>query len=403
MKTSKLTYTTALTLLCVTPALAEPADINLGDDAYLYRHDVGEAFGERGGGDGGPKYGWSEAARTGVAETPAAPLDRRHRTYAHLAGDNAWEVEVPDGRYRVQVTAGDGETTDAVYRIDAEGVRVVDGEPREAFPWVTGEAVVQVTDGRLTLTAGEGGRNVRIATVDITSPMYGTYDEPTMAKLPLRINAGGGAVGDYVADKKWVDENQDYGWDTAERGGTWRYDSLGEPIYCGHPSIKFVRLPAGQDIADTEDDAVYREVLANSPPHKNAKHDNLSYRIRVPEGKYDVTLLFTTWEREDRPTRNRFEIDVEGVTKNVWPIKMGGGKNFVAVRETFENVEVRDGLLNIAWHNGGDSSEAGNYVCGVIVERADDAAAAISSDPPSQPATTTAITERVGDAAVSSE
>ena len=348
---------------------AQTGDINLGDDEYLYEHDAGEAFGER---EGGLRYGWAEAARTGEAADPAVPLGRRHETYAVLSEGNPWEVEVPNGRYRVRVTAGDGETLDAVYRVDAEGVRVVDGEPRARFPWVTGEAVVEVTDGRLTLTAGEGARNVRLATVDITSPMYGSDEEPTFAKLPLRINAGGGVVssagGDYVADKKWVDENQDYGWSTTERGGAWRYDSLGEKTYCGHPSVLFVRLPRGQEIAGTEDDAVYRDVLANAPPHKKTTHDNLSYKVRVPEGRYRVTLLFTHWQREDRPSRARFGVEVEGVAQDVWPIRDAGGENFQATRAVFDNVEVRDGMLDIAWHNRGDSAEVGNYVCGIEVE-----------------------------------
>ena len=270
---------------------------------------------------------------------------------------------MPDGSYRVQITAGDGETTEAYYSIHAEGVRVLAGQPREAFPWVTGEAVVEVADGRLTLTRGEGGRDVRIASVDITSPMYGSYREPTYAKLPLRINAGGDAVcsegGDYLPDKKWVDDRQDYGWSTTDRGGAWRYDSLGNKTYCGHPSVLFKRLRADQDIAGTADDAVYRDVLANAPPHKNMKHDNLSYQVRVKEGKYEVTLLFTTWEREDRPRRNRFTLEVEGVQREVWPIQASGGQNFVAVREVFKGVEVIDGLLNIVWHNRGRLARGG--------------------------------------------
>ena len=65
-----VTVAWATTLLATSNVLADSADINLGDDAYLYQRDTGEAFGDR---DGGLKYGWTQSTTTGEAERPRRP------------------------------------------------------------------------------------------------------------------------------------------------------------------------------------------------------------------------------------------------------------------------------------------------------------------------------------------
>ena len=72
---------------------------------------------------------------------------------------NCWEIAVPDGQYKVRLTAGG--------RVDAEGLAVVTAAPTAARPFAQGTRTITVSDGRLTLTA-DGGGNAQIADIEIT-------------------------------------------------------------------------------------------------------------------------------------------------------------------------------------------------------------------------------------------
>ena len=49
-------------------------------------------------------------------------------TLNHFGG-KTWELAIPNGTYSVHLVAGDAGFYDSVYKIDAEGMRVVDGTP----------------------------------------------------------------------------------------------------------------------------------------------------------------------------------------------------------------------------------------------------------------------------------
>ncbi|WP_420461395.1 PKD domain-containing protein [Neolewinella sp.] len=101
-----------------------------------------------------------------------------HMQYGDAGGDRgptapgAWEVEVPNGTYRVTVMAGDlfpEGRPGTNHVINAEGYNLiyqptVYGEVNQ----FTGSAVVQVNDGRLTLDAN-GGYNTKICHVTIAA------------------------------------------------------------------------------------------------------------------------------------------------------------------------------------------------------------------------------------------
>ena len=135
-----------------------------------YVADSGAVFADRGNGH---SYGWnadiSNTARD--RNSPRSP-DQRFDTFVQtqrpVNPDAVWELAVPDGTYRVRVVAGDPIATTGVYRIDAEGVRVVRGIPSSANPWVGGTAIVSVTDGRLTLRNAPSARDTRLAFVVVT-------------------------------------------------------------------------------------------------------------------------------------------------------------------------------------------------------------------------------------------
>ena len=101
-----------------------------------------------------------------------------HMQYGDTGGDRgptapgAWEVEVPNGTYRVTVLAGDlfpEGRPGTNHVINAEGYNLiyqptVYGEVNQ----FTGSAVVRVTDGRLTLDAS-GGYNTKICHVTVAA------------------------------------------------------------------------------------------------------------------------------------------------------------------------------------------------------------------------------------------
>jgi glucose/arabinose dehydrogenase len=134
-----------------------------------YLADSGAVFANRGNGF---VYGWdgdiSNTARD--RNSPRSP-DQRFDTFVQtqraVNPDAVWEIAVPDGTYRVRVVAGDPDVALGVYRIDAEGVRVVAGMPTSAEPWVDGTGEVVVTDGRLTLRNAPSARDTRLAFVVI--------------------------------------------------------------------------------------------------------------------------------------------------------------------------------------------------------------------------------------------
>ncbi|UZO82368.1 Ig-like domain-containing protein [Aquimarina sp. ERC-38] len=82
-----------------------------------------------------------------------------------------WEVEVPNGIYRVIVQAGDPqpETIQGTrHLITAEGVPVIDYTPNGGFGTRTGVAEITVTDGRLTID-GSNGFNAKLNSVVVQS------------------------------------------------------------------------------------------------------------------------------------------------------------------------------------------------------------------------------------------
>jgi hypothetical protein len=136
-----------------------------------YLADLGAVFGDRGN---GYSYGWDLDNTTSARNRNAANSpDERYDTLTHLQlaqpSGTTWEIELPNGRYRVQPVAGDATATDSVYVLQAEGITVLTGTPTSGKRWITGSAVVDLADGRLTLTSGPTAANNKIAFVDIAS------------------------------------------------------------------------------------------------------------------------------------------------------------------------------------------------------------------------------------------
>jgi hypothetical protein len=132
-----------------------------------YAVDAGAAFGQR---TGGLSYGWNASVADTVRDRQTIS-DQLRDTVVHLqkakVPDARWEIAVPNGTYEVHAVSGDPGYYDSVFRIDAEGVRLIDGTPTSAYRFIEGTAVVTVSDGRLTLTNGTGARNNKLCFVEI--------------------------------------------------------------------------------------------------------------------------------------------------------------------------------------------------------------------------------------------
>jgi hypothetical protein len=85
-------------------------------------------------------------------------------------GSCTWEIALPNGTYRVRLVAGDASATDSVFRLDLEGVTVIDGAPTDSQRWLDNTVTVTVSDGRLTLSNASGAQNNKVNFIEISSP-----------------------------------------------------------------------------------------------------------------------------------------------------------------------------------------------------------------------------------------
>jgi hypothetical protein len=119
-------------------------------------------------------YGWNVNNPTARDRNSANSPDQRYDTLIHLqkaASPNAvWELAVPNGTYRVHLVSGDPTQVNSVFRVNVEGVLVVNGTPTSAARWVEGTATVTVGDGRLTVGNAPGASNNKVCFLDIERP-----------------------------------------------------------------------------------------------------------------------------------------------------------------------------------------------------------------------------------------
>lgn len=260
-------------LLSALPLAAENGLSPINDHIWNYSQDVGREYGAR---EDGYVYGWSRDNTANVFErnNRAAPDERYDRGI--LLDGTSWEMALRKGIYRVLIVAGDANAPGTHYKIMAEDVLVVDGVSTEAFPWVSGIANVEVTDGKLTVSGAPGSSGNKLAYVHILSPIEEQYEEKTFAELPLKVNAGGGEVADFSADRRWR-ENADYGYYLQDF--TYNEDII---------------ALADSNVADPVLEPVYRTMRKAIDNTGNW----FGYRIRVKPGTYYVTLLLAEYEKD---------------------------------------------------------------------------------------------------------
>ncbi len=188
-------------------------NINFSDTATPapadYEQDSGLPFGDRGN---GLKYGWLEtngttpldlSANARNRDYPALDIKQRtliHMQYGDVDGTNGvltegiWEIEVPNGTYRVTIGAGDPDVdsagTEPIHRINAEGINIIDnfepsGVAGSTSRFTAGSQIVSVSDGRLTIDAFNGGFNTKINTIEIVATDGSVQTPRVVAVTPI--------------------------------------------------------------------------------------------------------------------------------------------------------------------------------------------------------------------------
>jgi hypothetical protein len=137
----------------------------------------------------------------------------------------------------------------------------------------------------------------------------------TTPQLPIHINVGGNLWQNYLADQIWT-EAKEYGY----VGGT------------------AVQLPDTLEILNTQEDTVFHSEL----------RDLTFYEVRLPEGRYDITLQFAETEYSS-PSSRQFDVMAENqVVINALNIFVEAGLQMnTAVERVISDFEVTDGVLNL--------------------------------------------------------
>lgn len=151
-----------------------------------------------------------------------------------------------------------------------------------------------------------------------------TYDVKTInltidPKFPLRINVGGESIyeGKYLADQVWTEERE-YGY----------VDGYAESA------------EDSPDIGGTEEDSLYQTGIRKV----------VKYKVRVPNGIYDVILHFSE-NAFNSAGKRIFDIFVEeSKIKEAFDIFAAAGKNH-AYNVVAEDIAVHDGLIDMHFSN----------------------------------------------------
>lgn len=169
-----------------------------------YVADTGKTFRQQ----NGFEYGWNTDNSANVFDRYTAGEDRLD-TFQTIGQWSAskWEVTVPNGDYRVSLTAGDFSSVTARYVLKAENSTLIDATPSSSNRFINGSGIVTVTDGRLTLTTG-GGFNNRVNSISIQSATSTNTGNGAGVLAPAAPSwAGAWSIGDTSLTLGWGDNS----------------------------------------------------------------------------------------------------------------------------------------------------------------------------------------------------
>ncbi len=134
-------------------------------------------------------------------------------------------------------------------------------------------------------------------------------------QFPVHINIAGSTWQNYLEDQVWTHALE--------------YGYTGGSVINHSPTLQ---------INNTEEDEVYRAEL----------RDPTFYQVRLPEGQYDVTLMFAETQFNS-PSSRIFNVYAEGqlVIENLNIFGEAGLNMNTAVEKTIESLQVSDGVLEL--------------------------------------------------------
>jgi hypothetical protein len=171
-----------------------------------YLPDLGDIFGDSGNGF---SYGWDEDNTAHARErNNANSPDKRYDTFNHMQkpapAGTQWEIEIPNGSYRIFGASGDPTATDSVFDVRAEGQPFISGVPVTGNWFFDGTTTVTVSDGRLTLSNGPQAANNKINWIDIYAVAGGQQPQPQLTATTsggnINITWTGGGTLEFKTD-----------------------------------------------------------------------------------------------------------------------------------------------------------------------------------------------------------
>ncbi|NTV22046.1 MAG: carbohydrate-binding protein [Candidatus Yonathbacteria bacterium] len=134
----------------------QPVSVGWNADTFVLL-DNGTVYGNK---SNGYTYGWNTDNTVATVDRNAS-TDQLVDTAIHTNA-RTWNFAVPNGTYKVTMSAGDFSYYDSVYVTNVEGVEVLRGTPTSGNRFFTATKTIDVSDGMLTVTNGSGASNNKL-------------------------------------------------------------------------------------------------------------------------------------------------------------------------------------------------------------------------------------------------
>jgi hypothetical protein len=249
--------------------------------------DFGYAYGDRGN---GYAYGWNVDSRD-IMRDRDKTADQRLDTVAQLQQNgesHSWELEIPNGQYEVTLFAGDSKYLDGEHHIDAESTRIMYGVQSTKKQFLKSTKIIDVQDGRLTISPESSGVNSKLISVTVKS-YHAAEALPVVSIATINSIAEEGAGSGMIRVSRVADDiSQDL-----VVGLDWS-GSAGKKDVQSRPSS--VTIPAGAasvDVAivaidDTYDEALETAAITVRPSGNYATSDKVFTAVTVKGNEAEI-------------------------------------------------------------------------------------------------------------------
>lgn len=131
-----------------------------------YQVDSGLSF------DATKGYGWvvlPASLGTRDRDNVISP-DQAYDTLIHMVPSAVWELEIPNGGYKVTICMGDPSYPTGTVYVQAEGTAVITNQIlSSASPWIEKSTDIQVSDGKLSITFTNSTNPARMCWIKVDS------------------------------------------------------------------------------------------------------------------------------------------------------------------------------------------------------------------------------------------